>query len=177
MIVNRHDTASTAFLEWRQQPFVGLVLFAVLLVASVRWGRSRSTQWKLATNISHVALGFIFVLMMFSSPRTSLEWVEYGNPQPGVAYCTRIDTPDVVGLTVGEAKVVLKEQGLSWTFFDQDAMVDLADVPEDAIVLQTNPRAGEKICQVYTVQMVVDLAAQSPRPTVMPEDVATSTTT
>ena len=70
---------------------------------------------------------------------------------------------------------------MGWTFFDQDAMMQLEAVPKEAMVIQQNPRPGVKTCQVYAVQLIVDLATpllplQTPTTVLSPEPGATTTT-
>ena len=75
-------------------------------------------------------------------------------------------------------------------FFDQDAMTTLAQVPDDVIVLQQDPLAGNQVCRMseiqYMIDLVVDLAApmmttslplQTTPTTVLPEDSEATTTT
>jgi hypothetical protein len=64
--------------------------------------------------------------------------------------------------------------GMGWTFFDQDAMMQLDSVPQEVVVIQQNPRPGVKTCQLYAVQLIVDLAG--PRATDLPSGLITPTT-
>jgi hypothetical protein len=58
-------------------------------------------------------------------------------------------------------------------------MTTLAQVPDDVIVLQQDPLAGNQVCRMseiqYMIDLVVDLAA--PMVTTLPSDITTTTTT
>jgi hypothetical protein len=60
-------------------------------------------------------------------------------------------------------------------------MMQLEAVPKEAMVIQQNPRPGVKTCQVYAVQLIVDLSTpllplQTPT-TVLPSEPETMATT
>jgi len=79
--------------------------------------------------------------------------------------------------------------GMAGTIFDQDAMTTLAQVPDDVIVLQQDPLAGNQVCRMseiqYMIDLVVDLAAPmvttslplQTTPTVLPPEPGATTTT
>jgi hypothetical protein len=78
--------------------------------------------------------------------------------------------------------------GMAGTIFDQDAMTTLAQVPDDVVVLQQDPLAGNQVCRMseiqYRIDLVVDLAAPmvttslpfQTTPTLLPEDSEATTT-
>jgi hypothetical protein len=79
--------------------------------------------------------------------------------------------------------------GMAGTIFDQDAMTTLAQVPDDVVVLQQDPLAGNQVCWTseitqYRIDLVVDLAAPmvttslpfQTTPTLLPEDSEATTT-
>jgi hypothetical protein len=77
---------------------------------------------------------------------------------------------------------------MAGTIFDQDAMTTLAQVPDDVVVLQQDPLAGNQVCRMseiqYRIDLVVDLAAPmvttslpfQTTPTLLPEDSEATTT-
>ena len=89
--------------------------------------------------------------------------IGYLNPPPGQSSCQFVSVPDVVGLPIAEAKSILTSMGMAGTIFDQDAMTTLAQVPDDVVVLQQDPLAGNQVCRMseiqYRIDLVVDLAA------------------
>jgi len=178
----RDQTSSPGYLEWRNMQWGGVVVLGVVLYVSVRIGRAKPTKWKTALSISHVVLAVAGLAFMFVSPRGESGTIRYLNPPPGQSSCQFVSVPDVVGLSIADAKSILTSMGMAGTIFDQDAMTTLAQVPDDVIVLQQDPLAGNQVCRMseiqYMIDLVVDLAAPmvttslpfQTTPTLLPED-------
>jgi hypothetical protein len=160
-----------------------------MLYVSVRIGRAKPTKWKKVLSISHVVLAVAALAFMFVSPRGESLSIGYLNPPPGQSSCQFVSVPDVVGLPIAEAKSILTRVGMAGTIFDQDAMTTLAQVPDDVVVLQQDPLAGNQVCWTseitqYRIDLVVDLAAPmvttslpfQTTPTLLPEDSEATTT-
>ena len=185
----RDQSSSPGYLEWRNMQWGGIVVLGVLLYVSVRIGRAKPTKWKKLLSISHVVLAIAGLAFMFVSPRGESLSIGYLNPPPGQSSCQFVSVPDVVGLSIADAKSILTSMGMAGTIFDQDAMTTLAQVPNDVIVLQQDPLAGNQVCRMseiqYMIDLVVDLAAPmvtnslplQTAPTVLPEDSEATTTT
>ena len=184
------QSSSPGYLEWRNMQWGGIVVLGVTLYVSVRIGRAKPTRWKTALSISHVVLAVAGLAFMFVSPRGESLSIGFLNPPPGQSSCQFVSVPDVVGLSIADAKSILTSMGMAGTIFDQDAMTTLAQVPDDVIVLQQDPKGGSEVCRVseiqYMVDLVVDLAApmvttslplQTTPPTVLSEDSEATTTT
>jgi hypothetical protein len=174
----REQSSSPGYLEWRNMQWGGIVVLGVMLYGSVRIGRAKPTKWKTALSISHVVLAVAGLAFMFVSPRGESLSIGYLNPPPGQSSCQFVSVPDVVGLSFADAKSILTSMGMAGTIFDQDAMTTLAQVPDDVIVLQQDPLAGNQVCRMseiqYMIDLVVDLAA--PMVTTLPSDITTTTT-
>jgi hypothetical protein len=185
----RDQSSSPGYLEWRNMQWGGIVVLGVTLYVSVRIGRAKPTKWKTALSISHVVLAVAGLVFMFVSPRGESLSIGYLNPPPGQSSCQFVSVPDVVGLSIADAKSILTSMGMAGTIFDQDAMTTLAQVPDDVIVLQQDPLAGNQVCRMseiqYMIDLVVDLAAPmvttslplQTTPTVLPQDSEGTTTT
>lgn len=185
----RDQTSSPGYLEWRYMQWLGIVVLGVMLYVSVRIGRAKPTKWKKVLSFSHVVLAVAGLAFMFVSPRGESLSIGYLNPPPGQSSCQFVSVPDVVGLSIADAKSILTSMGMAGTIFDQDAMTTLAQVPDDVIVLQQDPLAGNQVCRMseiqYMIDLVVDLAAPmvttslplQTTPTVLPEDSEATTTT
>ena len=186
----RDQSSSPGYLEWRYMQWGGIVVLGVMLYVSVRIGRAKPTKWKTALSISHVVLAVAGLAFMFVSPRGESLSIGFLNPPPGQSSCQFVSVPDVVGLSIADAKSVLTSMGMAETIFDQDALTTLANVPDDVIVLQQDPLAGGQVCRMseiqYMIDLVVDLAApmvttslplQTTPTTVLPEDSEATTTT
>ena len=182
-----HDQSSSpGYLEWRNMQWGGIVVLGVTLYVSVRIGRAKPTKWKKLLSISHVVLAVAGLAFMFVSPRGETAHLE---PLPGQSSCQFVSVPDVVGLSIAEAKSILASMGMAGYIFDQDAMTTLAQVPDDVVVLQQDPLAGNQVCRMseiqYMIDLVVDLAAPmvttslplQTTPTVLPEESEATTTT
>ena len=185
----RDQSSSPGYLEWRNMQWGGIVVLGVMLYVSVRIGRAKPTKWKTALSISHVVLAVAGLAFMFVSPRGESLSIGYLNPPPGQSSCQFVSVPDVVGLSIADAKSILTSMGMAGTIFDQDAMTTLAQVPDDVIVLQQDPKGGSEVCRMseiqYMIDLVVDLAAPpvttslplQTTPTVLPQDSEATTTT
>jgi len=185
----RDQTSSPGYLEWRNMQWGGVVVLGVVLYVSVRIGRAKPTKWKTALSISHVVLAVAGLAFMFVSPRGESLSIGYLNPPPGQSSCQFVSVPDVVGLSIAEAKSILTSMGMAGSIFDQDAMTTLTQVPDDVIVLQQDPLAGNQVCRMseiqYMIDLVVDLAAPmvttslplQTTPTVLPPEPGATTTT
>jgi hypothetical protein len=175
----RDQSSSPGYLEWRNMQWGGVVVLGVMLYGSVRIGRAKPTKWKKVLSFSHVVLAVAGLAFMFVSPRGESGTIGYLNPPPGQSSCQFVSVPDVVGLSIADAKSILTSMGMAGTIFDQDAMTTLAQVPDDVIVLQQDPLAGNQVCRMseiqYMIDLVVDLAA--PMVTTLPSDITTTTTT
>ena len=185
----RDQSSSPGYLEWRNISWLGVLVLGVMLYVSVRIGRAKPTKWKKVLSISHVVLAVAGLAFMFVSPRGESLLIGYLNPPPGQSSCQFVSVPDVVGLPIADAKSVLTSMGMAETIFDQDAMTTLAQVPDDVIVLQQDPLAGNQVCRMseiqYMIDLVVDLAAPmvttslplQTTPTVLPPEPGATTTT
>ena len=185
----RDQSSSPGYLEWRNMQWGGIVVLGVTLYVSVRIGRAKPTKWKTALSVSHVVLAVAGLAFMFVSPRGESLSIGYLNPPPGQSSCQFVSVPDVVGLSIADAKEVLAGMGMAGTIFDQDAMTTLAQVPDDVIVLQQDPKGGSEVCRMseiqYMIDLVVDLAAPmvttslplQTTPTVLPQDSEATTIT
>jgi len=185
----RDQTSSPGYLEWRNMQWGGVVVLGVVLYVSVGIGRAKPTKWKTALSISHVVLAVAGLAFMFVSPRGESLSIGYLNPPPGQSSCQFVSVPDVVGLPIAEAKSILTSMGMAGSIFDQDAMTTLTQVPDDVIVLQQDPLAGNQVCRMseilYMIDLVVDLAAPmvttslplQTTPTVLPPEPGATTTT
>jgi hypothetical protein len=181
----RDQSSSPGYLEWRYWEWGGVVVLGVMLYMSVRIGRSKPTKWKIVISISHVVLAVAGLAFMFVPPSGETAYLE---PLPGQSSCQFVSVPDVVGLPIAEAKSILTSMGMAGTIFDQDAMTTLAQVPDDVVVLQQDPLAGNQVCRMseiqYRIDLVVDLAAPmvttslpfQTTPTLLPEDSEATTT-
>jgi hypothetical protein len=174
----RDQSSSPGYLEWRYMQWGGILVLGVMLYVSVRIGRAKPTKWKKLSSISHVVLAVAGLSFMFVGPRGETTYLE---PLPGQTLCAQIPAPNLVGRPVAAAEELLLGIGMGWTFFDQDAMIQLDAVPKEAMVIQQNPRPGVKTCQVYAVQLIVDLSTpllplQTPT-TVLPSEPETMATT
>ena len=184
----RDQTSSPGYLEWRNISWLGVLVLGVMLYVSVRIGRAKPTKWKKVLSISHVVLAVAALAFMFVSPRGESLSIGYLNPPPGQSSCQFVSVPDVVGLPIAEAKSILTRVGMAGTIFDQDAMTTLAQVPDDVVVLQQDPLAGNQVCRMseiqYRIDLVVDLAAPmvttslpfQTTPNLLPEDSEATTT-
>ena len=177
----RDQSSSPGYLEWRNMQWGGIVVLGVMLYVSVRIGRAKPTKWKKLLSISHIVLAVAGLAFMFVSPRGESGTIGYLNPPPGQSSCQFVSVPDVVGLSIAEAKSILASMGMAGTIFDQDAMTTLAQVPNDVIVLQQDPLAGGQVCRVsevqYMIDLVVDLAAPMVTTTTVEGPIELSTTT
>ena len=185
----RDQTSSPGYLEWRNMQWGGIVVLGVMLYVSVRIGRAKPTKWKTVLSISHVVLAVAGLAFMFVSPRGESLSTGYLNPPPGQSSCQFVSVPDVVGLPIAEANSILTSMGMAGSIFDQDAMTTLTQVPDDVIVLQQDPLAGNQVCRMseiqYVIDLVVDLAAPmvttslplQTTPTVLPPEPGATTTT
>ena len=175
----RDQTSSPGYLEWRNMQWGGIVVLGVMLYVSVRIGRAKPAKWMPLISISHVVLAVAGLAFMFASPRGESLSIGYLNPPPGQSSCQFVSVPDVVGLSIADAKSILTSMGMAGTIFDQDAMTTLAQVPDDVVVLQQDPLAGNQVCRMseiqYMIDLVVDLAA--PMVTTLPSGITTTTTT
>jgi hypothetical protein len=182
----RDQTSSPGYLEWRYMQWLGIVVLGVMLYVSVRIGRAKPTKWKTVLSISHVVLAVAGLAFMFVSPRGETETIRYLNPSPEQASCVVVETPNVVGMSVAEARQKLSmvlPNGFS--FFDQDSMVGIASAPLESLVLQQNPDPGSHVfCGDHKLQLVVDLSVpmttlppQQTATTVLPTESDTTTTT
>jgi hypothetical protein len=162
----RDQSSSPGYLEWRNMQWGGIVVLGVMLYVSVRIGRAKPTKWKTVLSISHVVLAVAGLAFMFVSPRSESNWFVYGNPKFPQSSCQYVPVPDVVGLPIADAKSILTDMGMAGIFFDQDAMVTLANVPDDVIVLQQDPLAGGQVCRVSEVQYMIDLVVDLTAPMV-----------
>jgi hypothetical protein len=188
-LVFRDQSSSPGYLEWRYMQWGGIVVLVVTLYVSVRIGRAKPTKWRKVLSISHVVLAVAGLAFMFVSPRGESGTIGYLNPPPGQSSCQFVSVPDVVGLSIAEAKSILASMGMAGYIFDQDAMTTLAQVPDDVVVLQQDPLAGNQVCRMseiqYMIDLVVDLAAPmvttslplQTTPTVLPEESEATTTT
>jgi hypothetical protein len=86
--------------------------------------------------------------------------------------------PSVVGLPANMAQDLLLSEGIMYEFFDQDAMVTLERVPDDAIVIQQDPSGPQPVCPDIErrLQLVVDLSVPITTTTVPPSTESTTTT-
>ena len=185
----RDQSSSPGYLEWRNMQWGGIIVLGIMLYVSVRIGRTKPTKWKTALSISHVVLAAAGLAFMFVSPRGESLSIGYLNPPPGQSSCQFVSVPDVVGLPIAEAKSILASMGMAGSIFDQDAMTTLTQVPDDVIVLQQDPLAGNQVCRMseiqYMIDLVVDLAAPmvttslplQTTPTVLPPEPGATTTT
>lgn len=159
----RDQSSSPGYLEWRNMQWGGVLVLGMMLYVSVRIGRAKPTKWKTVLSISHVVLAVAGLAFLFVSPRGETETIGYLNPRFPQSSCQYVPVPDVVGLSIADAKEVLAGMGMAGTIFDQEAMTNLAQVPDDVIVLQQDPLAGSQVCRVsevqYMIDLVVDLAA------------------
>ena len=167
----RDQTSSPGYLQWRYMQWGGIVVLGVMLYVSVRIGRAKPAKWMPLISISHVVLAVAGLAFMFVGPRGE---TTYSEPLPGQTLCTQVPAPDLVGLSVADANALLSGMGMGWTFFDQDAMMQLDSVPQEVLVIQQNPEPGVKTCEVYAVQLIVDLAR--PRATDLPPGLTTPPT-
>ena len=167
----RDQTSSPGYLQWRYMQWGGIVVLGVMLYVSVRIGRAKPAKWMPLISISHVVLAVAGLAFMFVGPRGETTYLE---PLPGHTLCTQVPAPDLVGLSVADANALLSGMGMGWTFFDQDAMMQLDSVPQEVLVIQQNPEPGVKTCEVYAVQLIVDLAR--PRATDLPPGLTTPPT-
>ena len=169
------QSSSPGYLEWRNMQWGGIVVLGVMLYVSVRIGRAKPTKWKTALSISHVVLAVAGLAFMFVPPHGESLSIGYLNPLPGQTSCVVVETPNVVGMSVAEARQKLAlflPNG--FTFFDQDSMVDIASAPLESMVIQQNPDSGSHVfCGDRKLQLVVDLAKSAP--TILPEAITTTT--
>ena len=169
-----HDqTSSPGYLEWRYKQGWGIVVLGVMLYLSVRLGRIKIIKWKNVLLVSHVLLAIAGMSFMVSEPRGETGSINNIELRPGETLCPLVPAPDLGGLSVADAKALLTGMGMAWTFFDQDAMMSLANVPQEVEVIQQNPRPGVQVCRLSAVQLIVDLAA--PRATDIPQKSAATT--
>lgn len=157
-LLSDYDATEPLVNQWGEKEIAGLFVFAISLYFSVRIGRGAKNKYKTAiaaVNITLVVTGLIFGF-------TSTNSNSIGPLNDGASFdsCPRINTPSVVGLPVVDARNVLESQGFTYEFFDQDAMVAVARVPDDAIVIQQDPSGPYQFCPDYfrRVQLIVDLS-------------------
>jgi hypothetical protein len=185
----RDQSSSPGYLEWRDISWLGVLVLGVMLYVSVRIGRAKPTKWKRVVSVSHVVLAIAGLGFMFVSPRGESLSIGYLNPPPGQSSCQVVSVPDVVGLSIAEAKSILASMGMAGIIFDQDAMTTLAQVPDDVIVLQQDPLAGNQVCRMSEIQYMIDLVVDlsepmvttslplQTTPTVLPPEPGATTTT
>jgi len=173
-IVSDVDSNRPIFSQWGEMPVLAVIIFIAVLYVSIRMGRSTKNAPIFVRYFVTVVLAMNAVVFLwqptFSPPSAEEKTFMYA-PET----CRVIDVPDVVGITLGEAKSALERWKLPYTVFDQDAMSDIAYAPDDFEVLQQDPGPGESVfCGERSVQLVVDLS-QGPadRP---PTDVLSTTT-
>ena len=146
------QTSSPGYLQWRYMQWGGIVVLGVMLYVSVRIGRAKPAKWMPLISISHVVLAVAGLAFMFVSPRGETAHLE---PLPGQSSCQFVSVPDVVGLSIAEAKSILASMGMAGYIFDQDAMTTLAQVPDDVVVLQQDPLAGNQVCRTSEIQYMI----------------------
>lgn len=185
----RDQSSSPGYLEWRNMQWGGVLVLGMMLYVSVRIGRAKPTKWEKVVSVSHVVLAVAGLAFMFVGPRGEPGPIGYVNPLQGQSLCEYVLVADVVGLPIADAKAVLAGMGMAGTIFDQDAMVKLAQVPDDVIVIQQDPLGGGPVCRVNEVQYMVDLVVDLAAPmattslplqittTVLPQEPDTTTTT
>lgn len=157
-VVSDVDSARPLLNQWGEQGIVGLVVFGISLYFSIRIGRGAEKKYKKAIVVVNIALVVIGLQFGFTSANSkSSAPVNYGASYDS---CPRVNTPSVVGLPVVDARNVLDSQGFTYEFFDQDAMVAVARVPDDVIVIQQDPIGPYQFCPDYfrQVQLIVDLS-------------------
>jgi hypothetical protein len=171
----RDQSSSPGYLEWRDISWLGVLVLGVMLYVSVRIGRAKPTKWKTVLSISHVVLAVAGLAFMFVSPRGESLSIGYLNPPPEQTPCVVVETPNVVGMSVAEARQTLAlVLPNGFTFFDQDSMVGIASAPLESMVIQQNPDPGSHVfCGDHKLQLVVDLAKSAP--TVLPQAITTTT--
>lgn len=167
----REETGSPAFYEWNNRPFIGFVLLVVLITLSVRVGRMSVQKLKPVILLSHVALSFGAICIMFWSPRDH-NWFNFSNGGPypttpassGFNNCPIVKVPFVVNMRVVDAQFMLDKVNLGYYFFDEN-MGRRANADPDEIVVSQTPTDADYLCFGYDVQLTVQ----------KPEIVATTT--
>ena len=173
-IVSDVDSNRPIFSQWGEMSFLAIVIFVAALYVSIRMGRSTNNAPIFVRYFATVVLSISSLVLLWqpTSPPLFAEGPWFVNEPEE---CRIIDVPDVVGITLGDAKSAIERLSLPYTVFDQDAMSDIAYAPDDFEVLQQDPGPGESVfCGERSVQLVVDLS-QGPadRP---PTDVLSTTT-
>ena len=170
------DTDSTRPLigQWGEMPIVGVVVLAISIVMSVRWGRREAVNHQFLRVVSTSVLCLATIPLLLWEPTQKEQSGGYWSSNAPET-CRIIDVPNVVEVSVGEAKRAFQLLEIPYVFFDQDAMVDIGDAPDEFEVLQQDAQPGPTtFCGERSVQLVVDLSL-APATTV-PTDLGATTT-
>ena len=172
-IVSDTDSNRPILAQWGEMPILGVIIFFSLLYWSVRWGRSVKKSRVLIRYFVTSVLALAAVPLLFwqsTGVTTDGNWSAYA-PET----CRIIDVPNVVGITLGEAKMALERLQLPYVVFDQDAMTEIGYAPDAFEVIQQDPDPSEHaFCGERSVQLVVDLSQE---PADLPSSDVLSTTT
>ncbi|MCX6515121.1 MAG: hypothetical protein NTZ62_00605 [Actinobacteria bacterium] len=180
------ETGSPAFYEWNNRPFLGFVLFVVLVVLSICVGRMNIGKLKSVVLLSHVVLGVGATLIMFGSPRTH-DWFMYssGSQFPTTTVqgftpnCLTHEVPNASGLLVRDAQVIIDSAQLDYFFFNPEYGT-LNVVPQESVVVNQDPAPGTLLCTNQQVKLWVEWIPHIDpltKTTVLPEDSEATTTT
>jgi len=173
VVVSGSDSIRPFFAQWGEMPILGLVLFVALLVFSIQWGRLQKPAHRNLRHILSIAVASAGVVLLFT--KSGISYPVQSNMNYETSSCVVVETPNIVGMSVAEARqtlVLVLPNG--FTFFDQDSMVDIASAPLESMVIQQNPEPGSHtFCGGEKLQLVIDLAKSAP--TVQPQGITTTT--
>ena len=181
-VLSDAESARPLLNQWGEKGIVGLVVFAISLYFSIRIGREADNKYKKAIAVVNVVLVVIGLQFGFASTNSDGGWFAYDGASyvnDGASYdsCPMKNIPSVVGLPANMAQDLLLSEGIMYEFFDQDAMMTLARVPDDAIVIQQDPSGPQPFCPdiEQRLQLVVDLSVPVATTTVPPSTESTTT--
>jgi hypothetical protein len=174
-VLSDADSARPLLNQWGEKGIVGLVVFAISLYFSIRIGRGADNKYKKAIAVVNIVLVVIGLQFGFASTNSNDNAGYY--PDASYDSCPMKNIPSVVGLPANMAQDLLLSEGIMYEFFDQDAMMTLARVPDDAIVTQQDPSGPQPFCPdiEQRLQLVVDLSVPVAT-TTMPSSTESTTT-
>jgi len=181
-IISETDSTRPLIGQWGEMPIVGVVVLAVSIVVSVRWGRREAINRQLLRVVSTSVLCLAtFPLLLWEPTQVEQSDGYWSSNAPET--CRIINVPFVVGMTLGEAESAFKLKQIPYVIFDQNAMTEIANAPDDFEVLQQDISPGDTtFCSERQVQLVVDLSQNPgvsetslPGTTTIPEPSTTTT--
>lgn len=183
-IVSDAESSRPLLAQWGELPLLGMILFVAFVVLSVKWGKLQKPFHRRIRILSHCVLVVAGALFLVGDPVFSYPYATNPYATNSEIYapetCRIVEVPNVVGMSLEDARKTFLMTNISYVLFDQDAMVEVSDAPPDIEILQQDPSLGSHVfCGDNPLQLVIDLsrsvnAATSLAPE--PSDPQTTTT-